>query len=238
MKLRKTEIHGFKLFLRPDTPDEMIAQSSLGDEFSTICELLSRSRAPKLVLDLGGYIGTAALYFSKMIPNCTVISLEPSPENFMLLQLNTAGHKNIIPIQAAVGVVRTKAKLYNRHTGEWGHTLIADPDDCPHPTAITTVDVMTMDDILSRWGKGGLAPALVKLDIEGYEYHLLKDPEWLRVWPIVAMELHERIRQGCIRQWEKSCCGADRLEVYADGEKRASVNPDLLLALHAPETTS
>ena len=48
-----------------------------------------------LIIDAGGYLGTAAIAFSEAYPDATVVTIEPSPENFALLVQNTAAYPNI-----------------------------------------------------------------------------------------------------------------------------------------------
>lgn len=237
MKVYQKSFGSTKVFLRSNSPDERVATDNLGDEFAFVTDLLASSAKPKLVLDLGGYIGTAAIAFATRIPNCTVISLEPSPDNFRMLLLNTADYPNIVPVYAAIGGARRTAKVLARHTGAWGHTLVENPRDCAAPREVGLAQVLTIPDVIAEYSREGQrAPALVKIDIEGSEVELLRDPLWLASWPIVLAELHDRITPGCTEAWNASVLAHPSREEVADsGEKRISINPGLLRELHRGE---
>ena len=234
MRVYRKTIRATDVFLRSNSPDERVATDNLGDEFALVTDLLAASSKPKLVLDLGGYIGTAAIAFATRIPNCTVISLEPSPDNFRMLKMNTAGHPNIVPVHAAIGGARRTAKVLARHTGAWGHTLVENPRDCAAPREVGLAQVLTIPDVIAEYSPvRDLAPALVKIDIEGSEVELLRDPLWIASWPIVLAELHDRITTGCTAAWNALMAAhPSRKEVADSGEKRISIDPGLLRELH------
>lgn len=97
MQLEIHEINSHRVYCRPDTPDLKVAKDSLGDEFDILIELLRAIEHPFLILDFGGYIGTAAIKFAS-INNSQIVSYEPSPENFKVLTLNTLLHPNIMAL--------------------------------------------------------------------------------------------------------------------------------------------
>ena len=57
---------------------------------------------PKLILDCGGNIGCAAVYFANKSPNAKIYSVEPEENNFQIMELNTQNYKNVTPIKSAL----------------------------------------------------------------------------------------------------------------------------------------
>ena len=55
------------------------------------------------VMDLGSTIGVTAMFWSQRYPNARMVLVEPDPDNFKLLQRNTAAFADrCVLIQAAV----------------------------------------------------------------------------------------------------------------------------------------
>ncbi len=119
---------------------------------------------PRCVVDLGAHIGLATLLFKAKFPDAEVHCYEPDPENFALLQTNTADLSNVFLHQEAVGVQQTEAILYipkRRHSAA----------SLRRPSGVDLMyevlcRVKPLDDILAEAGRVDL----VKFDIEGVEY--------------------------------------------------------------------
>lgn len=209
-------IAGVELTLRPDTPDLPVARRCLKKgEFDLVKGFLPRLKRG-LIVDAGGYIGTAAIAFSKLYPEATVVTIEPSSRNFAVLQQNVAAFPNIIALNKALVGTARKVDLGDRGTGEWGFTIIEKPLD-RRATHIEQVDGITIDDVIEMTGKEGAD--IVKLDIEGGEVDVLNhSKKWLPNTTVLIAELHERIAAGCeeafrmasegryvVKKGEKSC---------------------------------
>ena len=83
-----------------------------------------------IIVDAGGYIGTAALALSRMFPPSQILSIEPSENNAEILRLNVAAATNIHVVQGAlVGGNVDEVHLRNRGTGAWGFTVVENPLD-------------------------------------------------------------------------------------------------------------
>ena len=63
---------------------------------------LRRIAAPKVVVDVGAYIGLYSIAFSLACPAAKIIALEPSSANYALLRKNIASFENIVTKQVAV----------------------------------------------------------------------------------------------------------------------------------------
>jgi FkbM family methyltransferase len=125
------------------------------------------------VLDLGGYIGSAARIFCTLGAGA-VVSVEADADNFAVLQVNAAG----FPIAAANRAVTSDGKPI---------TLALNPDNrSSHYVVVTgrtkkakrVVEGITLGALLEAW-----RPAFIKCDIEYSEYRLpelLALPEHVR----------------------------------------------------------
>ena len=109
-----------------------------------------------LIIDAGGYIGTAAIAFANAFPDALVISLEPSRHNFEMLRKNTKHLPNVIALNEALGSRVETATLSDRNTGEWGFTVVKNPLDCPAPQALHDTLTTTIPQLLRAVGKGGI----------------------------------------------------------------------------------
>lgn len=189
-------VHGIPLLLRPNTPDWEVAYSCLGGEFEALALAYPRDKKG-LIIDAGGYIGTAAISLSLMYPQAKIISIEPSSDNFSILKENTHPYKNIISIHAALMPEdqTSPVMLNNRGTGEWGFTTVQAP--CDHPAIpIGQVATVSMRQLLEAHAPLDLM--IVKMDIEGGEFSFFQSQsKWLNDSPLLIVELHERIVAGC-----------------------------------------
>ncbi|MDJ0922069.1 MAG: FkbM family methyltransferase [Henriciella sp.] len=213
--------------VRPGTPDLRVAFQSLGSEFDLL-DGLQPSDFDGLVLDAGGYIGTAAISLSRLFPKATIVSVEPSTRNFQLLQQNTRGFPNIHCLNAALVPPEkssNKVFLVDRGTGEWGFSIAVGSEDKAQTNELEEVSLISVAEVRERFDNRPIG--LIKLDIEGGEYELFKNPDdHLRNIPVVFVELHDRIVEGCSRVF--SDFSRDRLNYKSDGEKHLSLLPELV----------
>lgn len=206
------------IFMRANTPDEIVAKSCFGGEFDRAISA-ARPLRHRLIIDAGGYIGTAAIVFAEAFPDATVVTLEPSLENFMVLKKNVSPYRNVVPLNVALGREPGRRTLHNRKTGQWGYSIVANPSDCKSPELLHGVDVITIQDILADFKSSGID--ILKLDIEGAEYELLQDgAPWLTNVHVLVAELHDRIIPGCTVAFKKAT--ARRRNTRA-GEKVVSI---------------
>ena len=220
------EIAGQSIHVRPGTPDLIVAFQSLRHEFDILAKALPSSFSG-IIVDAGGYIGTAALKLSTMYPEATIVSIEPSDTNFVLLLRNIENTPKIHAIKAALFTESDKAvPLQDRGTGDWGFSIaLSDPSSAKGD--LGDVMTITLEDIAARFP--GQAIGLIKLDIEGGEHALFKDPaSILQDIPAVFVELHDRIVPGCTEAF--LTFSATRWIVNAGGEKLLSLKgkPDAL----------
>jgi len=209
--------------LRSGTPDLRVALASLGREFEPL-ERNYPNQGEGLIIDAGGYIGTAAMALARIYPQCTIVTIEPSSENFETLAKNVEAFDNIVPIKAAIVADAGEGTmaLMSRGNGEWGFTTIETPRDHP-ATFIERVKTITVDEILERFGHDRVF--VLKMDIEGAECDLLKGASaWLDKVDILLVELHERIVAGAAEAFETS--NRHRHIIRDSGGKLMSISKD------------
>lgn len=150
---------------------------------------------PKLILDCGGNIGCAAVYFANVFPGAQIYSVEPERDNFKLLLYNTAFYNNVHPINSA---------LWNKET----FVRVKQPNGNPSPLATMTFETTADDPAAFRTTTVGKLLAesgfdeidLLKVDIEGAEKEVFGAPdvdEWLPKVKVLTIELHDRMKRGC-----------------------------------------
>lgn len=212
-------INSQRMIIRPGTPDFSVVMECLSGEFERAIQAAIPLQHG-LIVDAGGYIGTAAMAFAKAFPDARVVTLEPSLENFRILRQNIAPYPNITAINKALGKSQGSISLVNRGTGEWGFSIVQAPTDCASPRMLHDVEITTIETILEEFQSAGID--LLKLDIEGGEYDLLSGfPAWLQSTRVIFAELHERIVPGCEDLFKRVT--ANRRALATSGEKVLSV---------------
>jgi hypothetical protein len=200
-KLIKIKLQKRTLYIRTNSSDfSVICSSFIKDELSLAQKLYTKNFSG-LIIDAGGYIGTAAIKLSEFFPRSKIISLEPSNENFKLLKRNTEKYRNIIPIQAAlVDKKSKKIKLLDRNTGKCGFTIIRNPADCKKTNYIQEITPMTIYEIQKKFRK---KINILKMDIEGSEKSIFdNNKNILENIDVIIVELHDRIISGCLNSFK------------------------------------
>ena len=114
------------------------------------------------IIDAGANIGLSALYFKQIAPAARVVAFEPDVNNFELLKKNTAGLADIEILKQAVWKENTTLKFAASGTlsSKIVNNAVADTID---------IEAVRLKDYLSK------PIDLLKLDIEGAEYEVIKD---------------------------------------------------------------
>lgn len=185
----------YDVFLRARSSDLRVAMESLLSEYAFLDNLFPTDYEA-LFVDAGGYIGTSAISIAKRFPNVTVVTIEPSSENFVILQKNIAPYPNIVAKKAALDVSGgNTVTLNNRGTGNWGFTTISNPDDTTTVEKLERAPTVSLTEIATEMGQ---PISFLKLDIEGGEKAIFDAAsEQLDPIPFVFVELHDRIVDSC-----------------------------------------
>ena len=155
---------------------------------------------PKLILDCGGNIGCAAVYFANKYPTAQIYSIEPEKNNFRLLIFNTALYENIHPIKSALWDKETFIRVETEGHGVGDFmTFETTADDS------TAFQTTTVSKLLAESGFDEID--LLKIDIEGAEKEVFSAPdvdEWLPKVKVLIIELHDRMKRGCSYEFFKA----------------------------------
>lgn len=214
--------------VRSRTRDLSVAIDSLCQEYEGLSSLLPKG-FDGLVIDAGGYIGTAAIRLAELFPHATVVSVEPSSENLGILRLNTAGASRIHVLHAALTSRDGQSvMLRDPQFNEWGFTLV----DIEGATAVDLEEVRSIS-VAGLHKAFGKDVGFLKMDIEGAEVEVLNDEGLQSVAPsVLFVELHERTVPGCMAAFDKF--GRGRANYKGSGEKYLS----LALGIRAPTAYS
>ncbi len=219
------------LAVRPRTTDLRVAQACFAGEFEDLATYCDTS-FEGLIIDAGGYIGTAALCLARLFPKATIATIEPSSANFKILSQNIAQEPRIHAIQAALSAKSgDKLRLMDRKTGNWGFSIIETAANDQEPSFIEEVETICVPDIAARFPDKALG--ILKLDIEGAEKALFETaPEQFRDIPVIFAELHDFFIPGCEAAFHSFA--PDRRVENFGGEKFLSLtaaNPQETVAL-------
>lgn len=218
------KIAGIDLWVRKGTPDMEVAISTFTGEFEVLRFVLPR-HFDGLIVDAGGYIGTAAIALHQMFPEATVVSIEPSHDNLEILRKNVEAFPKIEIVHGAlVENSLDKVVLLDPGEQEWGFTTAPGHAGSSKGKILDEVPALTLQSLVEKWGKIGI----VKLDIEGGELEILSAaPEALKASSAVFVELHERYLPGC--QDAFWAFAADRIVINDAGEKFLAISRELAL---------
>ena len=180
----------YPVWVRPRTSDiAVFNQIFIGEAYD-----LPFVIPAKLIFDLGANVGYASVYFAHRYPDARIVAVEPEARNFKALVKNTRPYPNIVTLEAA-GPASHEKLVVDDSGSAWefrGNCLCSDRKD------MSSVDGVTIDDILNDWSDGATID-LLKIDIEGAERELFSTPcdSWLERTRIIVIELHDRIIPGC-----------------------------------------
>ncbi len=130
-----------------------------------IYDISTLTPEPRYIIDCGANIGVATLYFSNKYPQAKIVAFEPQAQAFSALKENLKGKTNIQILQKAVwnknGVID-----FNSSPSDAGSLTVA-----PNKSEKVRVEATSLLPYLND------PVDLLKIDIEGAEYDVLKDIE-------------------------------------------------------------
>ncbi len=217
-RICRLRFDGVWLHVRTLSRDLTVVRSALRGEYEPA--LNATTIRHRFIVDAGGYIGTAAIVFARRFPEATIVCLEPSIENYELARANCAPWPNIEVLNCALAKSEGIATLRDRGTGQWGFTIVDNSADNNSLKYMHEVETTSIEHLLGRYGRRGID--LLKLDIEGGEYELLRDaPSWVQSCETIMAEIHDKICPGASEAFNRATRG--RREIAQFGEKRISL---------------
>ena len=154
------------------------------------------------IIDAGGNIGLAAIYFANKYPNAKIISIEPEKDNFKMCVKNTKNYNNVTPLQKALSNINGE-ELYIKDSGlgSWAFTTVSKIEGVLGLNKVLTINI---DEILNQnnWD----IVDIVKIDIEGAEKELFGSnfERWIPRTKCIIIELHDRMKKGCSKSFFKA----------------------------------
>lgn len=146
------------------------------------------SEEPRII-DLGAYIGDTTMYFKKLYPKAKIMTVEPLPENLVLLHKNIAENQmeEVEIVEAMVGDREGEQEIFKDKNdngwyslagirrGGWGSQQESEG---------VRVTIITLDSLIR--GKVDL----IKIDIEGSEEKVIKASKKLHLVDNMIIEYH------------------------------------------------
>ena len=169
-----------------DAHDTLQITSSGKFEETETKTILSFVKADTVMLDIGANMGFYSIRVGQKAVNGKVIAFEPDPGNFAILQKNVALNKltNVTAYNAALSDKKETMRLYKHPFNVGDYRLYNDGDF----TEYVDVPTLRLDDTVHE------RVDLIKIDVQGFEYFVLKGGRELlaNYKPIVVSEFWPR----------------------------------------------
>jgi FkbM family methyltransferase len=149
---------------------------------------------PKVIIDAGANIGLTSIYYANEYPNARIVAIEPEESNFRMLRKNIAPYPNVETINAALWGENRELDIFDPKEGHSSfQTQSGTTRGVVEPNKVRGV---TLDTLMAELAIEFVD--LLKIDIEGAEVEVFADPIlWIDRVGIIAIELHDWLRQGC-----------------------------------------
>lgn len=143
------------------------------------------------IVEIGAHMGVFTLWAATQFPDIRIVSLEPCPESFAILQQNVTGNclNSVELLQSACGGELGTAVLHSRGPFSM-HTLYERDLLSSSFRSVGSVPIVTLDNLFNDYHIDRCG--LLKLDCEGAEYEILLNASdaSLRRIRHIAMEYH------------------------------------------------
>jgi FkbM family methyltransferase len=179
------------LTLRPFAGDLFVLYEVLASNAYHIAPSLLPPDNVRVIVDCGANIGITSLFLAARYPHATILSVEPHPENFALLETNVAQVSRISPIRACVTATPQSAVRFTANQAAWGNRIATGADG-------VLVPAITIDELCDQNGLTKID--LLKLDIEGAEEQVLESGTFLTRTEHIIVELHGRYGFECFQR--------------------------------------
>lgn len=180
----------FKIRKAPSSDLKVFGQVFNGFEYQKLMQAYEAffKEQPFNLIDAGANVGYTTALFHAQYPNIKSITIEPSSENFKMLQYNTATYTNqTIAVQGGLWSSNAYLKIVNdfRDQSDWAIRVEATDE-------ITDLQAFTVQSILDKNALSEVA--ILKMDIEGGESEVFAanaDVSFLKSIRAIAIEIHD-----------------------------------------------
>lgn len=176
--------NGLKVKLRTDSTDlQAFANVWILKEYENKHFEISEN---DVIIDVGGHVGLFALFASTRIQNGKIISVEPHPGNFSLLQENMDNNElhGVVLVNKAVANSNGTVRLFLDGHDDSAHSICGKGDNSIQIEGVT-LNKLVRDAHVSKYN-------VLKMDCEGAEFEIiesLSDDELARIEKI-CLEYH------------------------------------------------
>ena len=144
--------------------------------------VLAAGKKP-LIIDGGGNVGFASRFFAENHPGCTVVCIEPDPGNAEQARRNN-DLTQVTVIEAAIGSEASRGRILDANAQNNAFRIDRSAEGC--------IEILSINDLLVRFGSPEYVPFIAKIDIEGFESELFsRNTEWIERFPLLIVELHD-----------------------------------------------
>jgi FkbM family methyltransferase len=125
---------------------------------------------PKHILDIGGNIGHFCVTANYYLPAAKIDIFEPNPEVFETLEKNIAGRKNLRAFNLAITPDKSSSFFFEPNRSGTGSFIAENATD--NKNKLTKITVQGTSQVSGVTGRSRYD--LIKVDVEGYEYEVIK----------------------------------------------------------------
>jgi FkbM family methyltransferase len=217
------ENYKYEITLRkePSSDLNVFHQMFQGEEYKPLVELIfndNKIKGPLSILDAGGNVGLASIYFNCYFPGSHFIIVEPEQENFNILERNIQRNNLLNNTKLIKGGVWYREAYLNtarnfRDGNDWSVTV----EESEKPTDLKGFSILSLMD---KFNFNLLD--ILKIDIEGAERYLFEDPlkasSFLAKTKYIAMEIHDEFKcrsdiYSCLKKNNFDFFDADELTI-------------------------
>jgi len=189
--------NGIKLKVRASTSDACVIAHIVVKNFYMLSK--NEIKNAETVVDLGAHIGLFSLWTASRSKKAAIFSFEPEPSNYNLLEYNIETNKlqlRIKPYRLALSGKNGELELF-KSSESVGHSLNFKRGDS------IKIQSITLEDIFHDYNISKID--ILKVDIEGAEYSLLKclDESLFSRIGIICMECHDVNSENNIDSMQK-----------------------------------
>jgi len=160
---------------------------------------LFRHAYPGVILDIGGHVGFASMFFHMKFPAARIHSFEPIGENQELFRHNLAGLPQVQLHPHGLGERdETRTIHFSRRFGLGASSVVKTRD---HEGESAQIELRETTQAIRGIVAAGEPVSILKIDTEGFEFVILERlRDWLPATDVIFLEVHSERRRRDIDQ--------------------------------------